>query len=64
MTKRVRSIERNGLDQFLILRRHYLPHGEDSIDDIAAAVWLDNRQWENMRIAVANGISTAFKGDE
>ncbi|WP_411172424.1 DUF6890 family protein [Enterobacter hormaechei] len=27
-------------------------------------MWLDNRQWENMRIAVANGISTAFKGDE
>ncbi|WP_416359117.1 DUF6890 family protein [Enterobacter hormaechei] len=64
MTKRVRTIERNGLDQYLILRRHYLPHGEDSIDDIAAAVWLDNRQWENMRIAVANGISTAFKGAE
>ncbi|WP_412525012.1 DUF6890 family protein [Enterobacter cloacae] len=64
MTKRVRAIERNGLDQYLILRRYYLPHGEDSIDDIAAAVWLDNRQWENMRIAVANGISTAFKGDE
>ncbi|EPU0218729.1 DUF6890 family protein [Enterobacter hormaechei] len=64
MTKRVRAIERNGLDQYLILRRHYLPHGEDSIDDIAAAVWLDNRQWDNMRIAVANGISTAFKGDE
>ncbi|WP_431106327.1 DUF6890 family protein [Enterobacter kobei] len=62
MTRRVRSIERNGLDQYLILRRHYLPHGEDSIDDIAAAVWLDNRYWENMRIATANGIGTAFKG--
>jgi hypothetical protein len=48
----------------LILRRHYLPHGDDSVDDIAAAVWLDNRFWENMRIATANGISTAFKGAE
>ncbi|WP_449549617.1 DUF6890 family protein [Lelliottia nimipressuralis] len=64
MTKRVRVIEQNGLDQYLILRRHYLPHGEDSIDDIAAAVWLDNRFWENMRIATASGISTAFKGTE
>ncbi|WP_425164663.1 DUF6890 family protein [Enterobacter hormaechei] len=64
MTKRVRAIERNGLDQYLILRRHYLPHVEDSVDDIAAAVWLDNRFWENMRIATANGMSTAFKGAE
>ncbi|WP_431105456.1 DUF6890 family protein [Enterobacter kobei] len=29
---------------------------------MAAAVWLDNRYWENMRIATANGIGTAFKG--
>ncbi|EPB7429647.1 DUF6890 family protein [Salmonella enterica] len=62
MTKRVRSIEQNGLEQYLILRRHYLPHGQDSVDDISAAIWLDNRHWENTRIAVANGISTAFKG--
>ncbi|EPO6912427.1 DUF6890 family protein [Enterobacter hormaechei] len=47
-----------------MLRRHYLPHGEDSVDDIAAAVWLDNCFWENMRIATANGMSTAFKGAE
>ncbi|WP_420378153.1 DUF6890 family protein [Yokenella regensburgei] len=57
-------MEENGLEQYLILRRHYLPHGEDSVDDISAAVWLDNRHWEFMRIAVANGISTAFKGTE
>ncbi|EPN2627920.1 DUF6890 family protein [Salmonella enterica] len=62
MTKRVRAIEQNGLEQYLILRRHYLPHGQDSVDDIASAIWLDNRHWENTRIAVANGISTAFKG--
>ncbi|MGX5100119.1 DUF6890 family protein [Enterobacter cloacae] len=47
-----------------MLRRYYLPHGEDTVDDISAAVWLDNRYWEYMRIAVANGISTAFKGTE
>ncbi|WP_407718992.1 DUF6890 family protein [Klebsiella aerogenes] len=27
-------------------------------------MWLDNRHWENMHIAIANGISTAFKGTE
>ncbi|WP_442910520.1 DUF6890 family protein [Kluyvera sp. Awk 3] len=44
------------------MRRHYLPQGENSVDDIAAAIWLDNRYWENMSIAIANGINTAFKG--
>ncbi|WP_394853502.1 DUF6890 family protein [Enterobacter hormaechei] len=47
-----------------MLRRYYLPHGEDTVDDISAAVWLDNRHWEYMRIAVANGMGTAFKGTE
>ncbi|EPD6704541.1 DUF6890 family protein [Cronobacter sakazakii] len=64
MTKRVQAIEQNGLDQYLILRRHYLPSGQDNIDDIAAAIWLDNRYWENMSVAVASGIGTAFKGAE
>ncbi|MHC0463474.1 MULTISPECIES: DUF6890 family protein [Kosakonia] len=45
-----------------MLRRHYLPHGEDTIDDIAAAIWLDNRHWEFMSAAVGNGIGKAFKG--
>ncbi|HBM3076846.1 TPA: hypothetical protein O4E86_000886 [Klebsiella oxytoca] len=50
------------MEQYYILRRHYLPHGDDSLDDIAAAMWLDNRYWEYASIAVANGIGTAFKG--
>ncbi|WP_420896624.1 DUF6890 family protein [Kosakonia radicincitans] len=44
------------------MRRHYLPQGNDNIDDIAAAIWLDNRHWEYMATAVANGIGKAFKG--
>ncbi|ECO4764963.1 hypothetical protein FX500_19835 [Salmonella enterica] len=52
------------LEQYLILRRHYLPHGQDSVDDIAAAIWLDNRHWEYTGIAVANGVAKAFKGTE
>ncbi|MGU0197953.1 DUF6890 family protein [Kluyvera intermedia] len=47
-----------------MLRRHYLPQGVDTVDDIAAAIWLDNRYWENMSISIANGINTAFKGTE
>ncbi|WP_435583674.1 DUF6890 family protein [Morganella morganii] len=26
-------------------------------------MWFDNQYWENMRIAVANGIALAFKGE-
>ncbi|WP_420856663.1 DUF6890 family protein [Yersinia ruckeri] len=26
-------------------------------------MWLDNRYWENTRIAIANGIGVAFKGE-
>ncbi|WP_395266455.1 DUF6890 family protein [Enterobacter soli] len=47
-----------------MLRRHYLPHGTDDIDDIASAVWLDNRHWDFMSKAVASGIGIAFKGSE
>jgi hypothetical protein len=60
----VRAIDNNGLEQYLILRRHYLPQGEDNADDIAAAIWLDNRYWEYTRLAIASGIGTAFKGTE
>ncbi|QBJ32330.1 DUF6890 family protein [Hafnia alvei] len=60
----MRAIENNGLEQYLILRRHYLPHENDEPDNLAAALWLDNRYWEYHRIAVANGIALAFKGDK
>ncbi|HGJ5892208.1 MAG TPA: DUF6890 family protein [Arsenophonus apicola] len=56
-------MENNPLQQFLILRQRYLPHEPDTEDNIAAAIWLDNRYWENHRISIANGITTAFKGD-
>ncbi|MEN3260714.1 hypothetical protein AAH678_30635 [Sodalis endosymbiont of Spalangia cameroni] len=47
----------------LTLRRYYLPHEDDSPDNLARAVWLDNRHWEHTGIAVANGIALALKGD-
>ncbi|WP_414060284.1 DUF6890 family protein [Rahnella inusitata] len=56
-------MESNGLEQYLILRRHYLPHENDDPENLARAVWLDNRHWEYHRIAVANGIALAFKGE-
>ncbi|WP_420846550.1 DUF6890 family protein [Mixta mediterraneensis] len=47
-----------------MLRRRWLPGEEDSLDSLSAALWLDNRYWENQRIAVANGIALALKGSE
>ncbi|WP_430624135.1 MULTISPECIES: DUF6890 family protein [Providencia] len=64
MRARVESIERNELEQFIALRRHYYPHDNDEIDSLARAAWLNNQHWENMRIAVANGIALALKGDK
>ncbi|MFB9995859.1 DUF6890 family protein [Providencia rustigianii] len=63
MTNRVRAIEDNPLQQFIILRQRYLPHEPDTEENLAAAIWLDNRHAENMRISVANGIALAFKGE-
>ncbi|WP_440583767.1 DUF6890 family protein [Xenorhabdus bovienii] len=46
-----------------MLRRHYLPTENDNTESLARAIWLDNRHWEYARIATANGIALAFKGE-
>ncbi|WP_394357658.1 DUF6890 family protein [Morganella morganii] len=51
------------MEQAAALRRHYFPHDNDDEESLARAVWFDNKYWENMRIAVANGIALAFKGE-
>ncbi|WP_423783671.1 DUF6890 family protein [Gibbsiella quercinecans] len=63
MTNRLRAIDSNFIEQALTLRRHYLPNENDSTENLARAIWLDNRYWENNAISVANGISLAFKGE-
>ncbi|MGM1188863.1 MULTISPECIES: DUF6890 family protein [Serratia] len=55
-------MEENQLEQLLILRRQYLPGEPDDPESLARAMWLDNRYWQNMAIAVNNGIGKAFKG--
>ncbi|WP_241666561.1 DUF6890 family protein [Jejubacter calystegiae] len=45
------------------MRRYYLPGENDAPENLARAAWLDNRYWENFRIAVANGIALAIKGE-
>ncbi|WP_429076443.1 DUF6890 family protein [Aeromonas hydrophila] len=46
----------------LALRRHYLPHQEDDVDNLARAIWLDKHYQETLAQAVAQGIATAFNG--
>ncbi|WP_413465633.1 DUF6890 family protein [Plesiomonas shigelloides] len=46
----------------MALRRHYLPHENDNPQSLAMAAWLDNHYWENMSVAINNGIVRAFKG--
>lgn len=45
------------------MRRHYLPQESDDNENLARAIWLDNRHWQFMSIAVNNGIAKTFKGD-
>ncbi|WP_421174675.1 DUF6890 family protein [Aeromonas enteropelogenes] len=46
----------------LTLRRHYLPHDDDSTESLARALWLHRQQREQQLDAVAGGIAKAFGG--
>lgn len=53
--------------QLETLTMHHLPHihpNDYTEDALGAALWLEKRYWKQMEIAVANGISLAFGGDE
>lgn len=46
---------------------HYLPHippHDYTEETLGAALWLEQRYWERMEIAVTNGIARALGGDE
>ncbi|WP_413740837.1 DUF6890 family protein [Sodalis sp. RH18] len=45
------------------MREHYFPQADNSAEWLARTLWIDNRHWEYMAIAVNNGIATSFKGD-
>lgn len=52
--------------QLDVLAMHYLPHIPATDRDeytLGAALWLEKRYWQQMEIAVANGIGLAFGGD-
>lgn len=56
----VRVTRRNSLNQVLALRAHYLPHADDSFENLARAVWLDDHYFERMAMAVNKGAGMLF----
>lgn len=56
------ALDSNPLGQLLALRQHYLPHADDSSDNLANALWLDKHHWQSFSTATAIGISKAFTG--
>ncbi|MEV3807902.1 DUF6890 family protein [Aeromonas hydrophila] len=46
----------------LALRRYYLPHEDDDLDNLARAIWLDRNARESSATAVAEGIAKALNG--
>ncbi|EJM2130262.1 hypothetical protein NN602_005160, partial [Escherichia coli] len=56
------SIRRNPLEQYLALRRHYLPGEPDDEESIARAIWLDEYFARTRANKTAEGIAIAFNG--
>lgn len=48
--------------QLLALSRKWFPGRPLDGDCMAEALYLETDYWEKMKLAVANGIATAFKG--
>ncbi|MGS0691178.1 DUF6890 family protein [Shewanella sp. 30m-9] len=44
------------------MRRHLLPHEDDSEISIASALWLNGRKREDLEAIVTNAVCKAFGG--
>ncbi|MDK9635072.1 DUF6890 family protein [Enterobacter hormaechei] len=56
------AIRTNGLEQYLALRRYYLPHEPDDEESIARALWLDEYFARTRANKTAEGIAIALNG--
>lgn len=50
----------NPIGQLLALRQRWLPLAGDDTESLATALYLERRYWDEMGIAVANGIAKVF----
>ncbi|WP_428808583.1 DUF6890 family protein [Vibrio lamellibrachiae] len=48
------------MEQAFTLRRYYLPHEDDDLQNLARAVWLDKREQKRMEVAVQNAVGNLF----
>ncbi|MGZ4994171.1 MAG: DUF6890 family protein [Methylobacter sp.] len=44
------------------MTKHWLPGQPVTEQTMAEALWLDQRHWNNTKVAIANGIAKAFDG--
>ncbi|MCD9474068.1 hypothetical protein GLP30_11030 [Photobacterium phosphoreum] len=51
---------KNHLNQVLALRAHYLPNEDDSLDNLARAIWLDEHYFDRLAMAVNKGAGMLF----
>jgi hypothetical protein len=58
----VAAIRTNALEQYLTLRRYYLPHEEDTEESLARAMWLDEYFAQTKANKTAQGIAMALNG--
>jgi len=58
----VAAIRANPLEQYLALRSYYLPHADDSEENVARALWLDEYFAQTKAHKTAEGIAIAFNG--
>ncbi|WP_160251159.1 DUF6890 family protein [Mixta intestinalis] len=56
------AIRRNALEQYLALRRYYLPHEADDEESLARALWLDEYFAQTKANKTAEGIAIALAG--
>jgi len=58
----VAAIRANSAEQYLALRRYYLPHADDGEESIARALWLDEYFAQTKAYKTAEGIAIALNG--
>ncbi|MEI7161019.1 DUF6890 family protein [Pectobacterium versatile] len=62
MSALIDAIRGNQLEQYMTLRRHYLPHDDDDAMSLARAAWLAEYFHECQINSTAAGIAFAFNG--
>ncbi|HGI5211871.1 TPA: hypothetical protein ACJS4S_004608, partial [Yersinia enterocolitica] len=63
ITALIQAIKNNPLEQYMTLRRHYLPNEGDDVMSLARAAWLAEYFHESAINGTTAGICKAFNGE-